>query len=110
MHSLVAAILGEMETLSGRVLFPKQEPSIAFVAQQVGETCEHTDYRYPLNSQAWILNATVRDNILFGLPYDEVRYWQIVQACQLAKDLHMLPAGDLTEVGEKGINLSGAHS
>ena len=58
-------------------------------------------------SKAWILNATVRENILFGTPYDEARYWRTVQACQLMNDFRMLPAGDKTEIGEKGINLSG---
>uniref|UniRef100_A0A7S3P1A1 Uncharacterized protein n=1 Tax=Amphora coffeiformis TaxID=265554 RepID=A0A7S3P1A1_9STRA len=56
---------------------------------------------------AWILNATVRDNILFGRPYDEERYHKVLQVCQLEHDLEMLEAGDLTEIGEKGVNLSG---
>jgi len=56
---------------------------------------------------AWILNATVRDNILFGRPYDEDRYHKVLQVCQLEHDLEMLEAGDLTEIGEKGVNLSG---
>ena len=55
----------------------------------------------------WILNASLRDNILFGLPYDEQRYNDVIQACQLTHDLTMLDNGDLTEIGEKGINLSG---
>lgn len=56
---------------------------------------------------AWILNATVRDNVLFGRPYDEDRYHKVLQVCQLEHDLEMLEAGDLTEIGEKGVNLSG---
>ena len=55
----------------------------------------------------WILNATLRDNILFGLPMDEERYRQVLSVCQLTHDLEMLTDGDLTEIGEKGINLSG---
>uniref|UniRef100_A0A7S1VDZ8 Uncharacterized protein n=1 Tax=Grammatophora oceanica TaxID=210454 RepID=A0A7S1VDZ8_9STRA len=55
----------------------------------------------------WILNKTVRDNILFGLPYDEERYEQVIEACQLTHDLAMLDDGDQTEIGERGINLSG---
>jgi ABC-type multidrug transport system fused ATPase/permease subunit len=55
----------------------------------------------------WILNATLRDNITFGLPYDEERYNQIITACQLTHDLDLLDHGDLTEIGENGINLSG---
>ena len=55
----------------------------------------------------WIQNKTIRDNILFGLPLDEVKYNRVIEICQLASDLEMLPGGDLTEIGEKGINLSG---
>lgn len=51
--------------------------------------------------QAWIQNATLRDNILFGKLYDDVRYNQVLDACALRPDLEILPAGDLTEIGEK---------
>uniref|UniRef100_A0A336MEP5 ABC-type glutathione-S-conjugate transporter n=1 Tax=Culicoides sonorensis TaxID=179676 RepID=A0A336MEP5_CULSO len=85
--SLLAALLGEMERISGRV---NRKGSIAYVPQQ-----------------AWIQNATLRDNILFASPYDKVRYEKIIDACALRPDLNMLPAGDQTEIGEKGINLSG---
>ncbi|KAL7515417.1 hypothetical protein ACHAXN_013106 [Cyclotella atomus] len=56
---------------------------------------------------AWILNKTVRDNILFGLPYDEERYNRVIDACSLRHDLKILEDGDMTEIGERGINLSG---
>ena len=55
----------------------------------------------------WIQNMTIRDNILFGLPLDEDRYNRVIEACQLESDLEILKGGDLTEIGEKGINLSG---
>ncbi|KAF9284744.1 hypothetical protein BGZ68_004465 [Mortierella alpina] len=55
----------------------------------------------------WIQNATIRDNILFDTPMDEERYWRVVKACCLEKDLTMFPFGDLTELGERGVNLSG---
>lgn len=45
---------------------------------------------------AWIYNATVRDNILFGEPYDEERYKQAIECSQLARDLLIFPAGDLS--------------
>ena len=51
--------------------------------------------------QAWIQNATVRDNVLFGKPFDEERYNRILDACALRPDLQILPAGDATEIGEK---------
>ncbi|GAB6032452.1 Multidrug resistance-associated protein 5 [Chamberlinius hualienensis] len=57
--------------------------------------------------QAWIFNATVRENILFGLPYDEERYQMTVYACCLVTDFTLMPSGDMTEIGEKGANLSG---
>ncbi|KAF9114406.1 Multidrug resistance-associated protein 1, partial [Mortierella sp. 14UC] len=57
--------------------------------------------------QSWILNATLRDNILFGLEYDKERYNRIIAASGLEPDLVILPAGDQTEIGERGINLSG---
>ncbi|KAG0083144.1 hypothetical protein BGZ92_011054 [Podila epicladia] len=55
----------------------------------------------------WIQNATVRDNILFDTPFDEKRYWKVVKACSLEKDLSTFANGDLTEIGERGVNLSG---
>ncbi|KAG7191367.1 uncharacterized protein KQ657_003488 [Scheffersomyces spartinae] len=55
----------------------------------------------------WVQNATVKDNIIFGLPYDEQRYKAVVYACSLESDLEILPAGDNTEIGERGITLSG---
>ena len=51
--------------------------------------------------QAWIQNATLRDNIVFGLDFDQDWYDKVVEACALQQDLDMLPAGDLTEIGEK---------
>ena len=55
----------------------------------------------------WIQNMTIRDNILFGLPFDKQKYKRVVSACQLTKDFEMLKGGDNIEVGEKGVNLSG---
>ncbi|KAM6223921.1 ATP-binding cassette sub-family C member 5-like [Rhynchocyon petersi] len=57
--------------------------------------------------QAWILNATLRDNILFGKEYDEERYNTVLNNCCLRPDLAILPNSDLTEIGERGANLSG---
>jgi len=56
---------------------------------------------------AFVQNASLRDNILFGKEYDELFYKQVVKICCLESDLDLLPNGDLTEIGEKGINLSG---
>ncbi|XP_014382478.1 canalicular multispecific organic anion transporter 1, partial [Alligator sinensis] len=85
--SLVSAMLGEMENVHGHINI---QGSLAYVPQQ-----------------AWIQNATLKDNILFGSALDEARYQRVLQACALLPDLELLPARDLTEIGEKGINLSG---
>ncbi|KAF9137002.1 Multidrug resistance-associated protein 1 [Mortierella sp. GBA39] len=85
--SLLSALIGEMYKLHGYV---KTVGRIAYVPQQ-----------------SWILNATLRENILFGLEYDQERYDRIIAASGLEPDLTMLPAGDQTEIGERGINLSG---
>ncbi|XP_014813449.1 PREDICTED: canalicular multispecific organic anion transporter 1 isoform X1 [Calidris pugnax] len=85
--SLVSAMLGEMENVKGHINI---QGSLAYVPQQ-----------------AWIQNATLKDNILFGSELDEARYQQVIKACALLPDLALLPAGDQTEIGEKGINLSG---
>ncbi|KAG8255638.1 Canalicular multispecific organic anion transporter 1, partial [Homalodisca vitripennis] len=57
--------------------------------------------------QAWIQNATVRENIVFGHKYNESLYNRTVDNCCLRPDIEIFPAGDSTEIGEKGINLSG---
>ncbi|MCJ8749120.1 hypothetical protein PDJAM_G00172600 [Pangasius djambal] len=85
--SLISALLGEMHNLSGSVQI---KGSVAYVPQQ-----------------AWIQNATVKDNILFGSDADEQKFQTVVEACALQPDLELLPGGAQTEIGEKGINLSG---
>ena len=52
-------------------------------------------------------NSTIRDNITFGLPFDEEKYYTVVDACSLGSDFAQFPGGDMTEVGERGITLSG---
>ncbi|XP_040290619.1 canalicular multispecific organic anion transporter 1-like [Bufo bufo] len=85
--SLVSSMLGEMDHVYGHINI---KGSVAYVPQQ-----------------AWIQNATLKDNILFGSPLDEARYQRVLEACALLPDLQMLPGGDMSEIGEKGINLSG---
>ena len=51
--------------------------------------------------QAWIRNATLKENILFGKNSDDVRYPRTIEACALGPDLEILPGGDETEIGEK---------
>ena len=54
--------------------------------------------------QAWMRNATLRDNILFGAPFDATKYNKVIEACALKPDLQILPGGDMTEIGEKVIS------
>jgi ABC-type bacteriocin/lantibiotic exporter with double-glycine peptidase domain len=55
----------------------------------------------------WIQNKNIKDNICFGQPLEKERYERTIDLCELRRDLEILPAGDLTEIGEKGITLSG---
>jgi ABC-type multidrug transport system fused ATPase/permease subunit len=103
---LLAAILGEADVLEGTITVPRAigqrfdskataanwiiSDSIAFVAQT-----------------PWIENKSIRDTILFGLPYDETRYNKVLEACAFRDDLVLFDDGDLTEIGAKGIRLSG---
>ena len=60
--------------------------------------------------QAWIQNATVKDNILFGKAFNGLKYGQTLHTCALETDLEVLPGGDMTEIGEKvGIQMKGDH-
>ena len=85
--SLLAALAGDMRRTSGEIALGA---SRAFCPQY-----------------AWIQNATVRENILFGKDYDRSWYEQVIDACALRPDLEMLPNGDQTEIGERGITVSG---
>ncbi|VFV41650.1 canalicular multispecific organic [Lynx pardinus] len=71
-----------------------------------GTVCVKGSVAY-VPQQAWIQNCTLQEDILFGRALDPRRYQQALEACALLADLEMLPAGDQTEIGEKGIHLSG---
>ena len=85
--SLINSIIGEMKRENGKIT--------------LGGTISYC------SQQAWIQNATVRDNILFGKEYDEELYNKVIDYCCLTHDLEIFPDGDMTEIGERGINLSG---
>ncbi|XP_016521501.1 multidrug resistance-associated protein 1 [Poecilia formosa] len=85
--SLLSALLGEMDKVEGSVVV---KGSVAYVPQQ-----------------AWIQNSTLKENIMFGQKRREDWYNHVVEVCALQPDLEILPAGDETEIGEKGVNLSG---
>ncbi len=54
--------------------------------------------------ESWVFSGTVKENILFGTPFDEQRYNKVLHQCALEKDLEIMVAGDETELGEKGLN------
>ncbi|KAJ7578665.1 P-loop containing nucleoside triphosphate hydrolase protein [Mycena floridula] len=60
-----------------------------------------------VDQTSWVLNDTIKQNILFGSPFDEERYKKVVYQCALEPDIAMFEDGDATEVGEKGLTLSG---
>ncbi|KNC46969.1 ATP-binding cassette [Thecamonas trahens ATCC 50062] len=90
--SLLAALLGEMAPLPAAPRLPAWTAGLrlGYVAQE-----------------AFILSATIRDNITFGTPYDDAWYATVVEAAALVPDFALWPAGDLTFIGERGVNLSG---
>lgn len=107
--SFLNALLGELDIVSGRTYLPSK---VVLNAKNVSTV----DPDYPsliLNKVAYVAqqpylrHASIRDNILFGLPFDEERYKKTLYQCALIKDLTILPDGDRTEIGEKGISLSG---
>ena len=85
--TLIESLLGEMEVTRGSV---EAQRNIAYVSQQ-----------------PWIMYATVKENILFYEKYDEQRFAQTVECCELLDDIKVLPNGIDTEVGERGVTLSG---
>ncbi|XP_076346503.1 multidrug resistance-associated protein 1-like isoform X2 [Tachypleus tridentatus] len=85
--SLLSALLGEMYKLNGSVNI---QGSLAYVPQQ-----------------AWIQNATIRQNIIMKSAYSSKQYQRLLDACALRTDLTILTGGDFAEIGEKGVNLSG---
>ncbi|CEP08484.1 hypothetical protein [Parasitella parasitica] len=110
---MMLGLLGEAIVLKGAAHCPRQavadSVSNEFV---VSKDIDLKDWLLPyalayVSQTAWLQNASIRDNILFGLPYIESRYRETLTACALDKDLEILEDGDQTEIGEKGITLSG---
>ncbi|KAG1678443.1 Canalicular multispecific organic anion transporter 2 [Nymphon striatum] len=104
--SLLSAVLGEMHLQEGRVNVNVVESPE--VTPRAGlHRCESEGSIAYAPQQAWILNATVRENILFDSHFNGQKYQDILNKCALEADLQIFAGGDLTEIGEKGINLSG---
>ncbi|KAK4196916.1 P-loop containing nucleoside triphosphate hydrolase protein [Triangularia verruculosa] len=105
---MLAAILGEVDVLGGTFYVPRPPP----LAARHDDKANKGNWIIPeaiayVAQIPWIENASIKDNILFGLPFDEDRYKKTVEVCALKKDLEMLSDGENTEIGANGINLSG---
>lgn len=105
---LLAAILGEVDVLGGHITVPR--PPLE--DQRFDSKATAADWIIPssmafVSQNPWIENATIKDNILFGLPDDPIRYVEVIKTCALKPDLEAFDDGDLTEVGAQGISLSG---
>ncbi|KAJ3019702.1 hypothetical protein HKX48_001858 [Thoreauomyces humboldtii] len=99
--SLILALLGEMKRVSGSFHLPDPRKAVVDPATRL-----HSGIAYVAQTP-WLIHATIRDNILFGCTYEPARYQKVVEVCALLRDFETLPGGDLTEIGEKGVNVSG---
>ncbi|KAG7085320.1 hypothetical protein E1B28_013860 [Marasmius oreades] len=97
--ALLMAVLGEMTLLNGRVILHKDR-------RRVDEHGYTRTISYAAQSP-WLRHQTIKENILFGYPYDEKRYNEVVEACALNPDFEILEDGDETEIGARGVSLSG---
>ncbi|EHK17405.1 uncharacterized protein TRIVIDRAFT_43463 [Trichoderma virens Gv29-8] len=105
---LLASILGEAEVLSGYIQAPRAPPP----DQRFDSKATAANWIFPtaicfISQTPWIENATIKNNVLFGLPFDPVRYEKVLHACALSQDLSLFEDGDETEVGAQGVTLSG---
>ena len=100
---------GDLVFITGRVGCGKSS-LLYTILREIPLITGNTSYQGKLawvGQQPWIFSGTVRDNILFGEPFDPNRYQETLEACDLVKDLQRFPDGDLTVVGERGTVLSG---
>ncbi|KAI6003466.1 P-loop containing nucleoside triphosphate hydrolase protein [Pisolithus orientalis] len=103
--ALLLALLGQLAMVKGTLV----KPGGMFNALSTAEPLR-TSYLAAISYAAqipWLHSGTVKENILFGSQYDEGRYDNVVERCALRSDLNQLPEGDQTQVGDRGVNLSG---
>ncbi|WVQ74986.1 hypothetical protein IAR50_004594 [Cryptococcus sp. DSM 104548] len=106
---LLSGLLGEADLVAGNLVCPRSSPD---AMQKAAEWTGDNDWIIPnlvgyVPQQAWLQNQSIKDNIIFSAPWDAERYQQVLEACSLITDLEILEDGDETEIGEKGLNLSG---
>ncbi|KAJ7110239.1 multidrug resistance-associated ABC transporter [Mycena crocata] len=107
---LLLALLGEADVLSGALMCPRSPADS--LASFVGVQPSKENWIIPgicayVPQTAWLRNASIKDNVLFNLPFDEERYNMTLEVCALVADLDILEDGDESEIGERGVNLSG---
>ncbi|KAH9872673.1 hypothetical protein J1614_005067 [Plenodomus biglobosus] len=102
--SLLMGLLGEMTKLKGDVYLPGGGSREDLTPDPDTGLTESVAY---CAQQAWLVNGTVKDNIVFASEFNQQRYDDVIEACSLKRDLEILDAGDETIVGEKGVTLSG---
>lgn len=108
---LLKGLLGEADLLKGQIKCPRSLPnSIDKNLKLSAETWMRADQVAYLPQSSFLVNATLRENILFGLPLLEERYQSTLDACGLRPDLKILNDADETEIGENGIGLSGGQA
>ncbi|KAL1411123.1 hypothetical protein Q8F55_002073 [Vanrija albida] len=106
---LLSGLLGEADLVAGQMSVPRSEPDAMSLFDnkvQDDEWIVPSLVAY-VPQQAWLQNASIKDNIIFSSPWNAARYDAVIAACSLATDLEILEDGDETEIGEKGLNLSG---
>ena len=110
---LLNALLGEVDLLTGAIRMPLSEMRLCQMPPSHNSATVHPGNWIVSGSVAyvgqvpWLESSSLRDNILFGLPFSQDRYQKVIDVCALKKDLTALPDGDGTELGANGINLSG---
>ncbi|KAJ7190424.1 multidrug resistance-associated ABC transporter [Mycena pura] len=105
---LLLALLGEAEVLAGSVMCPRSPVNaLASLNSPTKEDWVVQGVCAYVPQTPWLQNASIRDNILFNLPYDEERYQLTLRVCALVSDLDILEDGDESEIGERGVTLSG---
>jgi ABC-type multidrug transport system fused ATPase/permease subunit len=102
--SLLMGLLGEMTKLKGEVYLPGGVSREDLTPDPETGLIESVAY---CAQQAWLVNGTVKENIVFASEWDEKRYEEVIDICCLKRDLEILDGGDETVVGEKGVTLSG---
>uniref|UniRef100_A0A4W3JDH8 ATP-binding cassette, sub-family C (CFTR/MRP), member 8 n=1 Tax=Callorhinchus milii TaxID=7868 RepID=A0A4W3JDH8_CALMI len=104
--SLLLATLGEMQKKSGSICWNRYLPLLFKKKLFLLSRRRKSSVAYAAQ-KPWLMNTTVEENIIFGNPFNKQRYKTVIDACSLEPDIDILPQGDQTLIGERGINLSG---